>query len=342
MVKTASSKRKYFNCTLQAENDPVKAVCYSPEKHSQLEIVAKTKSPVKLQNFKRTDSSKDIVITKFTKITPLDKDEVAFHFQEDMTVKSADTVVNISSIAKLAPEQLISVKAQVVSVSATKHVAISKPDNTGTIKVPKQDLVIRDTTASIRVVLWGKYVDIAKPNVTYLFKHLRLKSSKFDRYLNTPKTDPFILTECEEFQQPLVHVDEEIKTSSTVQARIIGIQDATKTMACVSCQRRVVPKETTSQLGICQSQSCRLNQPISKCPVQWILKVRVLTTTEPTMKLLLTMPHDTIEDLVLNINPAFNLTTTSDDELIITILEADKLIQFTYDNFNKVSQIAIQ
>jgi hypothetical protein len=51
MVKTASSKRKYFNCTLQAENDPVKAVCYSPEKHSQLEIVAKTKSPVKLQNF---------------------------------------------------------------------------------------------------------------------------------------------------------------------------------------------------------------------------------------------------------------------------------------------------
>jgi hypothetical protein len=60
------------------------------------------------------------------------------------------------------------------------------------------------------------------------------------------------------------------------------------------------------------------------------------------MKLLLTMPHDTIEDLVLNINPTFNLTTTSDDELIITILEADKLIQFTYDNFNKVSQVAIQ
>ena len=198
MVKTTASKKKYLNCTLQAKDDPVKAVCYSPDKHSELKNVAKTKSPIQLQNFKKTDSSKDIVITKFTNIIPLNKADVCFSFEENMTVKSADMVVNIS-ITKLAPEQLISVKAQVVSVSAVKK---KTPPQSNVTKLSKQEIVIRDTTASIRVVLWGKYVDTIRPNATYLFKHLRIEGTKFEKYLNTPTTDPSELEECEEFQQP--------------------------------------------------------------------------------------------------------------------------------------------
>jgi hypothetical protein len=337
MVKTTPSKKRYFNCTLQAKDDPVKAVCYSPDKHSELETVAKTRSPIKLQNFKKTDSSKDIVITKFTKITPLSKADVGFSFEDNMTVKSADAVVNISSITKLAPEQLISVKAQVVSVSAVKKITL--PQSNDTTKLSKQELVIRDTTASIRVVLWGKYVNAVQPKVTYLFKHLRVKGTKFEKYLNTPKTDPFILEECEEFQQPLVEVDDEIITSSTVNATILGIQDATSINACVSCHRRVIQKGNSSPLGVCQS--CRLTQPLSKCSVEWTLKVRVLTTALPSNKLLLTMSHDTVEDLMLFINPILNLASISEDELVISILEAEKVIQFTYDNFNKVTAIEL-
>ncbi|CAB4033687.1 Hypothetical predicted protein, partial [Paramuricea clavata] len=319
MVKTTPSKKRYFNCTLQAKDDPVKAVCYSPDKHSELQTVAKTRSPIKLQNFKKTDSSKDIVITKFTKITPLSKADVGFSFEENMTVKSADAV------------------AQVVSVSGVKKITL--PQSNDTTKLSKQELVIRDTTASIRVVLWGKYVNAVQPKVTYLFKHLRVKGTKFEKYLNTPKTDPFILEECEEFQQPLVEVDDEIITSSTINATILGIQDATSINACVSCHRPVIQKGNSSPLGVCQS--CHLTQPLSKCSVQWTLKVRVLTTALPSNKLLLTMSHDTVEDLMLFINPILNLATISEDELVISILEAEKVIQFTYDNFNKVTAIEL-
>ena len=340
MVKTSPSKKKYFNCTLQAKDDPVKAVCYSPDKHSELKTVAKTKSPIKLQNFKKTDSSRDIVITKFTKITPLNKADVDFNFEENMTVESADTVVNISSIAKLAPEQLISVKGQVVSVSAVKK--ISLPQSNDITKLSKQEVVIRDTTASIRVVLWGDYVNTIIPQVTYLFKHLRVKGTKFEKYLNTPKTDPFTLEECEEFQQPLVEVDDELITSKTIKATILGIQDATRINSCVSCQKPVVQKNQSSPLGVCQSQSCHLTQPLSKCDVKWTLNVRVVTTVLPSNKLLLTMSHDAVEDLMLAINPVLNLSNISEDELVISILEAEKVIQFTYDNFNKVTALQLQ
>ena len=102
-----------------------------------------------------------------------------------MTVESADPVVNISSIAKLAPEQLISVKGQVVSVSAVKK--ISLPQSNDITKLSKQEVVVRDTTTSIRVVLWGDYVNTIIPQVTYLFKHLRIKRTKFEKYLKTPK-----------------------------------------------------------------------------------------------------------------------------------------------------------
>ena len=84
-------------------------------------------------------------------------------------------------------------------------------------------------------MLWGDYVNTIERQVTYLFKHLRVKGTKFEKYLNTPKTDPFMLEECEEFQQPLVEVDDELITSKTINATILGIQDATRISSCVSC-----------------------------------------------------------------------------------------------------------
>jgi hypothetical protein len=53
------------------------------------------------------------------------------------------------------------------------------------------------------------------------------------------------------------------------------------------------------------------------------------------------MSHDTVEDLMLFINPILNLASISEDELVISILEAEKVIQFTYDNFNKVTAIEL-
>ena len=334
VTKASSSNRRYFSCTLQCKDNPVRAVCFSPEKQSQLKTLAQTKSPVKIHNFRKPDDGKDIFITKYTNITALSKDEINFEFQDDLTA-SADDIINLSAVPNLAPEQLITVKGHVESVSAAKLIPSQFQG-----KLKKQELLIRDTTAYTKVVLWEKYVDIVEKGKTYEFKNLRVKGSKQDRYLNTPKNETFEAKQCEKFKHPLVKIDEDITTSSTIRSKIMGIRNATKIIACVSCRKQVLPKINTPALGVCQS--CHLCQPMSACHVQWTLKALVQNSNEPTRKLHLNLPHLITQDLLAKINPSVDLSKASEDELLITILEADKLITITYDSLNyQVSEIEV-
>ena len=66
-----------------------------------------------------TNGDDDFVITKFTKIIPIDK-EIDFSFSEELTGTATGKPLNISAIQKVAGEQLISIKAKVVSLSGVK------------------------------------------------------------------------------------------------------------------------------------------------------------------------------------------------------------------------------
>jgi len=63
-----------------------------------------------LQNYKWGDGQ-DIILSKFTKITPVDKYKIGFL---PMAFNASGLTENISSLEKLASEQLISLTAQVV------------------------------------------------------------------------------------------------------------------------------------------------------------------------------------------------------------------------------------
>ena len=116
--EATSSKRKYFNFTAQSKNEAVRAVCFLPDKQPELRTLQQVKTPVKLENFTTSSSGakQDLIITKYTKITPLKKDDVDFTFSDEL--QANEPVTNISAIHKLAPEQLITVKAEIVSVSS--------------------------------------------------------------------------------------------------------------------------------------------------------------------------------------------------------------------------------
>lgn len=244
VTKASSSNRHYFSCTFQCKDGTARAVCFSPEKHSQLHTVAQTRSPLKIQNFTKPDKGKHIFI-KFTNITAPDKDKISFEFMDGLTAIS-DGIINISSIYNLAPEQLITVRGEVTNISAVKLVATSQG------KLKKQELLIRDTTPYKKVILWENHVETVELNKTYQFRNLRVKASKQERCLNTPKNEPFEATKCEEFQRPLVKIDQDIKTSSTITSKILGIRHKCRVMARVSCKKEVLPKTNTAASGMCQ------------------------------------------------------------------------------------------
>lgn len=74
MKNAQSSNRKYFDCTLQNKDTTVRAVCFSPEKYSELNTLQKTKSPVKITNYNTSAGStgkEDIIILTKTRISPI-------------------------------------------------------------------------------------------------------------------------------------------------------------------------------------------------------------------------------------------------------------------------------
>lgn len=149
-------------------------------------------------------------------------------------------VSSISALNNVASEQLISTKAQVVNIAATKVV---NTQYQGTLK--KQEVLIRDPTSSIRVILWESYGDTLTLNSTYIFKNFKVKLYKNtkERYLNTAKDVLFQANETSPFTQPLIDVNAELVSmiASTINGKIIGFLPKNNSIGCISYRKKVVP-----------------------------------------------------------------------------------------------------
>ena len=159
----------------------------------------------------------DIILNHQSKIIP-NEETTGFSHSDDLIPSGG--VTSISAINNVASEQLISIKAQVVNISAVKVV---KTQYQGTLN--KQEVLIRDTANSIKLILWESYAETLTLNSTYLLKNLKVKIFKNERYqLNTARDVPFQFTETSPFTQPLVDVNAELASMvpSTINGKIIG------------------------------------------------------------------------------------------------------------------------
>ena len=230
--RSTSSERRYFNCMLQTETASCRAVCFSPEKFPELKTFEKVKSPVKIENFRSKpglNGEKDIIIQKNTSFTALDNSSVNFEHNELLT--TTGLIPNISSLDKVASEQLISVKAHVLQLPSVKQI---QTYNQGALK--KQEVVLADPTNWIKLVLWQNNVSTLTEGTTYSLSNLRLKKFNNERYLNTAKAEEFKFEESEDFWEPLVQPDQPLYQEFTIpDCQVIGVVEATKTLCCVSC-----------------------------------------------------------------------------------------------------------
>ena len=196
----------------------------------ELHALASTRSPVKLDNYKGPNNRDEDFVIKFTKIVPIDKKEIDFSFSEELTTTATGKPLNISTIQKVAAQQLlISIKAKVVSLSGTKV------QSTRYGQLKKQ--VLADPTAHIKLVLWGDYVDTLQLNKTYALNNVRVKFTKYEHYLNSPKNEEMKAVEVTPYTVPLAEYEDEVGTSSTVNGIILGVQQTSKSLCCISCQK---------------------------------------------------------------------------------------------------------
>ena len=285
-----------------------------------------------MKNYKQSNNN-DFTITKFTKITPLDNKDVDFAYAEELSLTGTGIPVGISSIPKLAAEQLIIVKGKVVTVSGVKM------QSTRYGKLKKQDVVISDPTAYVKTVLWGDHVNALQLDQTYILNNVRVKSTKFEHYLNTPRNEDFTAVDAAPFTMPVIEYEDEVETTSTVNGMILGVQNTSKSLGCNNCPKRAVdiiaPHKT-----VCQS--CGFQQPPSTFAPFWTLRI-LLKPENGQKNIHLRLDCNTAEALLHLINPHFQqASATEEDEITATILENYKTsLVFTYDTLtSQVSEVS--
>ncbi len=109
-----------------------------------------------------------------------------FAFSEELFKSAAGEPVKISSISNLVSEQLITIIAKVLKVSGEKIQA----KRFGRLR--KQNIIVADPTRYIKLVLWSDFVNTLDADHTYVLKNVRIKCTKFENYLNTPKNEDFV------------------------------------------------------------------------------------------------------------------------------------------------------
>ena len=121
--------------------------------------------------------------------------------------------------------------------------------------------------------MWESEVEKLEKGKTYILRNLRLKESRGEKYVNTPKTGELKFEAAKELNNLAEADNLPLETICTLSADIVGITSITKSLSCVggTCKGKVVAEDDL--LGICST--CKMKQKISCCRANWFASVIV-------------------------------------------------------------------
>ena len=187
--------------------------------------------------------------------------------------------------------------------------------------------MLRDDTASVKLVLWEKYVETLEAKSTYDFHNLRLKVGKNERFLNTPKSGEYKAKPSAPFEKPLAEFEDISSTTASIHCKILGIQQCLKKLACISCFKKVKPDDDNT-LGDCES--CKLTQVLEECPV--LCTMRILVQDQERNKLRLTFHQQAVDQLMAIVQPDIKIgASTTEKDIKLILLKGGKQLTITYD-----------
>ena len=255
------------------------------------------------------------MLGNYSKIKPIDKSQVSF--PHNSSVGTVGTNLTIQEVDKLAPEQVISLKANVFEVSPATLI----PTKDGPL--PKQSVLLRDRTSCIKLQLFGEAVDSLAEGVTYVIENVRVKVNKCIRYLNTTKSEPFVATETDAID--VIEIDNATSISlKEIDGIIIGVQSVRKYYLCIGCNQ----KSSVASNDLIKCSNCSLNFKASTCEVVWYAKLMVKDISTKAMYNL--SIHN---DLITQFFQCSN--KTEEDQLAKLILDCNKQVTVKFDSIDQ-------
>jgi hypothetical protein len=317
-------KKKFFDFHLQVEGKKsVRAICFSPAKRKLFDECEKNSTPVKIRKFMhdRKEGSTDILMSEYVIVEELKPEDVPFSKEELLP-----SDLNVSMLASISPQQLISLKAKLIHVGEVE--TVKTPHST----LRKCDGLLVDPSGSVKITLWEDDVGKVTEGETYEFKNLKLKKNNFSGqlYVNPAKGISSI-TPSEGFTEALSvpEYDPSELMICSIKGEIVGLADVHVDYSCIKCSNRVQP----TKLAKCQNSRCNLVQRLDKCNKQWYVKAMV---NEKDINVYVVFRHENVMKVMALSDETESMSGGMSEESVSEAFLSLPVCSITYHNKTKI------
>jgi len=305
----------YFNCMLQMEKNARKTVCFSPNKRRTMGQASESEVPVKITKFNINKG--DVMLNDRSQIKLANPSEVSFQFNKHL---ASEATVTLIELVKFVSGQLINTKAHVSEVYQVR------PHRIKDGSVDSQEVLLTDTTTSIKLKLFGEDVGMLQQGKSYILKNLRLHIVKTCCYLNTTLSEKFEAKEIPDIES-LVEVTEESISRVRITCKVIGVKTIASKALCLTCNRSCVDLLDETMV---KCVTCNLTLRKAACNMSWYANLLVTDIA-------LNENHNIFfrNDYVHQLSDIAGFQLTSEDELAKEMLSFRDPLVVNFDVISK-------
>ena len=261
--------------------------------------------------------------TKVTPTTPL----------PDFLPIDCNVAILVSQFPTIALDQLITVKANVIHTYTPQQQVSNKGQH-----YTMQDVIIADSTNSVKLILWEDFVGTMEKETSYLIKNVEVRKFNGQRYFNTPAREGCMLREVEPLKGPLADVNNpQLLTTIDVEAKIIGVNNFLNNFfTCCGCPSSFTPEGDEI---VYNCKKCWTANKLSKCQKTLSMRLLLETASVPPRKVYVTVKN--YQAIKLSQLAQIDPKTCSKKDFVTALLSLP-VLKLTYDGqTKKVSDISL-
>ena len=242
----------------------IRFVCFNPQKHETIASLAQNGEALAFGN----------VLMKKNRVTM----EMEAHLQDNTSFMrspkkmnlpnnlhantSVPKKISIAGVDKEAPDQLITIDAKVLELSAPT--TLTSGSRAGS-KIRR--IVVGDQTGCCILTLWNDFSDAVEIDRSYTFESMGIKSFGDARYLYTPQRNAAAIVPCSDITDMSPQTITLTETPTTVEkVKVTGISDYAKYHVCPACTSgRISRVENDVFQGAGRCLSCGTLTLIENC-----------------------------------------------------------------------------
>ena len=279
-MKRSQANNDYFDATLQVKDKSMRAVCFSPDKHSHIKAKIESTSPIKITNYNikrnKYTNQDEVHINKRTKLSDPTKSEITFDFTEISKEEQEDTQSTHSIQEIMANENA---KSKVNITGRVTEIELPTTITSNGKTLTKQECTLTDETGSMRLVLWEEDTKRIQSGNTYKFCKAIVKSYQQQKYITLNKQTTIQSSTTQVQRKDEITRD---KYQNTVTCPAEAVERLTTYLSCTKCNSSL-PSNDSGKIIRCSN--CGMAKLKTKCKNRALAKVLFVTADQKDVTL---------------------------------------------------------